>query len=135
MTVGNKLIDSVIDTTLLCESNAQITFSPEQLDITVPLGPFLTLSNLGSFGFHVGALTPVRGVLPVKGNSVYKAVWRKVTGLMRLESHVNVTFRLARFWFILVTLVMGRHLELTAYSKASSTVFSFLSPQTLCDGE
>ena len=133
--MGNKLIDSVIDITLLCESNAQITFSPEQLDIMVPLGPFLTLSNLGSFGFHLGALTPVRGVLPVKGNSVYKAAWRKVTGLMGLESHVNVTLWLARFWFILVTLVMGRHLVLTAYSKASSTVFSFLSPQTLCDGE
>ena len=126
--MGNKLIDSVIDITLLCESNAQITFSPEQLDIMVPLGPFLTLSNLGSFGFHLGALTPVRGVLPVKGNSVYKAAWRKVTGLMGLESHVNVTLWLARFWFILVTLVMGRHLVLTAYSKASSTVFSFLSP-------
>ena len=127
MTVGNKLIDSVIDTTLLCESNAQITFSPEQLDITVPLGPFLTLSNLGSFGFHVGALTSVRGVLPVKGNSVYKAVWRKVTGLMGLESHVNVTLWLARFWFILVTLVMCRHLVLTFYhSKSSSTIFSFL---------
>ena len=135
MTVGNKLIDSVIDITLLCESNAQITFSPEQLDIMVPLGPFLTLSNLGSFGFHLGALTPVRGVLPVKGNSVYKAAWRKVTGLMGLESHVNVTLWLARFWFILVTLVMGRHLVLTAYSKASSTVFSFLSSQILCDGE
>ena len=98
MTVGNKLIDSVIDTTLLCEPNAQITFSPEQLDITVPLGPFLTLSNLGSFGFHVGALTSVRGVLPVKGNSVYKAVWRKVTGLMGLESHVNVTLWLASYF-------------------------------------
>ena len=27
-------------------------------------------------------------------------------------SHVNVTFWLTRFWFILVTLVMCRHLEL-----------------------
>ena len=90
------------------------------------MGRFLTLSNLGSFGFRLGASTPVRRVLPVKGNSVYKALWRKVTGLMVLESHVNVTFRLARFWFILVTLVMCRHLVPTAYSKASSMIFSFL---------
>ena len=123
------------DTTLLCELKAQITFPPEKLDIRVPFGPFLTLSNLGSFDFRLGPSTPVRGVLPVKGNSVYKAAWRKVTGLMGLESHVNVTLWLARFWFILVTLVMGRHLVLTAYSKASSTVFSFLSSQILCDGE
>ena len=53
--MGNKLIDSVIDSTLLCELKTQITFSPEQLDIRVPLGPFLTLSSLGSFGFRLGA--------------------------------------------------------------------------------
>ena len=29
-------------------------------------------------------------------------------------SHVNITFLLTRFWFILVTLVMHRHLVLTA---------------------
>ena len=52
--------------------------------------------------------------------------WTKVTGLMELGSHVNVTLWLARFWFILVTLVMCRHLVLTAYSKASSMIFSFL---------
>ena len=69
----------------------------------------------------------------MKGNSVYKALGRKVTGLMGLESHVNVTFRLARLWFILLTLVTHRHLVLTASSKASSWAFSFLSPQTLCE--
>ena len=59
---------------------------------------------------------------------MYKTLWRKITGLMRMVSHVNVTFRLARLWFILVTLVMHRHLELAASSKVFSTVFSFLSP-------
>ena len=39
LTVGNKLIDFLIDTTFLCKLNTQI-FSPEQLDIRVPLGPF-----------------------------------------------------------------------------------------------
>ena len=53
--MGNKLIDSVIDSTLLCELKTQITFSPEQLDSRVPLGPFLTLSSLGSFGFRLGS--------------------------------------------------------------------------------
>ena len=47
--------------------------------------------------------------------------WTKVTGLMELGSHVNVTLWLARFWFILVTLVTHRHLVLTASCKASST--------------
>ena len=93
----------------------------------------MTLSSLGNFDFHLGALIPIRGVLLVKGNSVYQALWRKVTGLMGLESHVNVTLRLAKFWFILLTLVMHRHLVLTASSKASSRVFSLLSPQTLCE--
>ena len=98
-----------------------------------PIGAFFDLVQSGELWLPSGELwlpsggfTPNRGVLPVKGNSVYKALWRKVTGLMGLESHVNVTFRLARFWFILVTLVMCRHLVLTAYSKASSTIFSFL---------
>ena len=40
LTVGNKLIDFLIDTTFLCKLNTQIIFSPEQLDIRVPLGPF-----------------------------------------------------------------------------------------------
>ena len=66
---GAQLIDSVIDTSFLYYLNVQITFSPEQLDIRVPLGHFVTLSNLGSFDFHLGALTPIRAVLPVKGNS------------------------------------------------------------------
>ena len=73
------------------------------------------------------ALAPIWSVLPMEGNSVYKALWTKVTGLMGLGSH-GVTFQLARFWFTLVTLVMHRHLVLTASSKSSSTVFSFLSP-------
>ena len=42
----------------------------------------------------------------------YKALRIKVAGLMGLGTHVNVTFRLARFWFILVTLVMCKHLVL-----------------------
>ena len=54
-----------------------------------------------------------------------------MTDLMGLGSHVKVTFQLARFWFTLVTLVMHRHLVLTASSKSYSTVFSFLSPRTL----
>jgi len=73
------------------------------------------------------------GVLPVKRNSVYKELWRKVIDLMGLGSHVNVTFQLVRFWFILVTLVICRHLVLTASSTLSSRVFSLLSPRTICE--
>ena len=40
----------------------------------------------------------------MKGNSVYKVLWTKVTGLMGLGSH-SVNVQLARFWFILATLV------------------------------
>ena len=40
LTVGNKLIGFLIDTTLLCKLNTQVIFAPEQLDIRVPLGPF-----------------------------------------------------------------------------------------------
>jgi hypothetical protein len=125
VTVGNKLIDFLIDTTLLCKLSAQITISPEQPYMRVPAGAFLTLSSLESFSSHLGGFTGRREI-------VYKVLWRKVTDLMGLGSHVNVTFQLARFWFTLVTLVMHRHLVLTASSKSSSTVFSFLSPRTLC---
>ena len=55
---------------------------------------------------------------------MYKTLWRNITGLMRMVSHVNVTFRLARLWFILITLVMHRHLELAASSKIF--LYSFL---------
>ena len=54
VTVGNNVTGSLMDTTLLCELNAQINFSPEQVGIRVPPGPFLTLSNLGSFISHLG---------------------------------------------------------------------------------
>jgi len=40
LTVENKLIGFLIYATLLCKLNTQIIFSPEQLDIRVPLGPF-----------------------------------------------------------------------------------------------
>ena len=40
LTVGNKLIGFLIYATLLCKLNTQIIFSPEQLDIRVPPGPF-----------------------------------------------------------------------------------------------
>ena len=50
------------------------------------------------------------GVLPMKGNSVYKALWAQVTDLMGRGSHLgafchstwNVTFLLVSFWFALV---------------------------------
>lgn len=38
--VGNKFIGFLIETTLLCKLNVQVTFSPEQFDIRVPPGLF-----------------------------------------------------------------------------------------------
>ena len=40
LTVGNELTVSLIDTTLLCKLNAQITFCPEQFDVNIPWWPF-----------------------------------------------------------------------------------------------
>lgn len=54
-----RLIDSVIDTFSLFKRSNNLS-PPEQLDIRVPLGHFVDLSNLGSFDFHLGALTPIR---------------------------------------------------------------------------
>ena len=69
-------------------------------------------------------MAPIWSVLPMEGNSVYKALWTKVTGLMGLGSH-GVTFQLARFWFILATLVTR---ELFCYiSLPSSQAASFLN--------
>ena len=56
-------------------------------------------------------MAPIWSVLAIR-ETVYKALWRKVASLMGLGSRVNVTFWMVRFWFILVTLVMCRHLEL-----------------------
>ena len=88
-------------------------------------------------GFHLGNLRFLFGELrfqfgkssPMKGNSVHKALWTKVTDLMGQGSHIgafchstlNVTFLLVRFWFPLVTLVTHRHLVLTAQAKMGST--------------
>ena len=60
----------------------------------------------------------------MKGNSFYKALWTKFTGLMGLGSH-SVTFQLARFWFLLATLVTR---QLFCYiSLPSSQSASFLN--------
>ena len=42
----------------------------------------------------------------MKENSFYKAFWTKVIDLRELGGHVSVTFQLARFWFILIILVI-----------------------------
>ena len=65
----------------------------------------------------------------MKENSIYKAFWTKVTDLMRLGSQVSVIFWLARFWFILATLVIHKHLVLTTHAKMRST--SYKVPHTL----
>ena len=57
-------------------------------------------------------MAPTVGICPVKGNFLYKVLLRKVNSLTGLGSHVNVTFQLVRFWFILITLVMCRHVVL-----------------------
>ena len=90
----------------------------------------MILSNLGSVSFHLGDSDYYLGCSPLKGSFLYKALLRKATNLMGLESYVNMTFWLVKFWFILVTLVIHGHPVLTAYSMSSSTVFSFLSLRT-----
>lgn len=61
--VGNKFIGFLIETTLLCKLNAQVTFSPEQFDIRVPPGLFWgALSDLESFSFNVRS-SPCEGKL------------------------------------------------------------------------
>ena len=77
------------------------------------MGPFGPYSIWGASAPIEGGFGSNWGVLPVKRNSVYKELWRKVIDLMGLRSHVNMTFQLVRFWFILVTLVICRHLVLT----------------------
>ena len=78
-------------------------------------------------------MAPIWSILPVKGNLLYKALWIKVAFLMRLGTHVNVTFRLARFWYILVTLVTYRHLVLLPLrlSLWFSPVFFLLTPSLI----
>ena len=71
-------------------------------------------------------------LLHCEGKLHYKVFWREATGLMGLGIHVNVTFCLNRFWFILVTLVIHRQWVLIASSKISSMFPLFLSPWTLC---
>ena len=71
-------------------------------------------------------------LLHCEGKLHYKVFWREATGLMGLGIHVNVTFWLTRFWFILVTLVIHRQWVLIASSKISSMFSLFLSPWTLC---
>ena len=46
---------------------------------------------------------------------------------MGLGSHINVTYKLARFWFILVTLVTGRHLVLFPLRLPLCFLASFFS--------
>ena len=65
----------------------------------------------------------------MKENSIYNAFWTKVTDLMRLGSPVSVIFWVVRFWFIPATLVIHKHLVLTAQAKMRST--SYKVPPTL----
>ena len=61
--VGNKFIVFLLETTLLCKLNAQVTISPEQFDIRVPPGPFRgAFSDLGSFSFNLKS-SPCEGKL------------------------------------------------------------------------
>ena len=46
---------------------------------------------------------------------------------MGLGSHINVTYKLARFWFILVTLVTGGHLVLFPLRLPLCFLASFFS--------
>ena len=114
------MIDFLIDTTLLCKLSAQITISPEQPYMRVPAGAFLTLSSLGSFGSNLGC-SPCEGKLFIRH-------FRERS--LEPGSHANVTFQLVRFWFILVTLVMCRHLELLPLwlSLWFSPLFFLLTP-------
>ena len=122
---GNLLWDfsvsletALIDTTPLCKLNAQVTFPQNSL---TP-GSYQGLFDLGLWGAMAptwGASAPFVGFgsnlecSPVKGNSVYKALWTRVTGLVGLGGHIwgslpltlKVTFWLVRFWFDLITLV------------------------------
>ena len=107
---------------------------PEQLDIRVlpeafwpcPFGGYG--SNLGSFSSICGA--PIWSVLSVKGNSVYKALRTRVTGLVGLGGHIwghlpltlKVTFWLVRFWFDLITLVwLGSQVVLVVKNPLANT--------------
>ena len=46
---------------------------------------------------------------------------------MGLGSHINVTYHLARFWFVLVTLVTGRNLVLFPLRLPLCFLASFFS--------
>ena len=72
----------------------------------------------------------------MKGNSIYKVLWTKVTGLMGLGSH-SVNVQLARFWFILATLVTRQlfcDISLTFSQSASflnKVIFLISTPHPL----
>ena len=53
LTVRNKLIESLIATTLLCKINAWIIFFHRTTWHQGPTGVFLTLSSLGSFSYYL----------------------------------------------------------------------------------
>ena len=46
---------------------------------------------------------------------------------MGLGSHINVAYQLSRFWFVLVTLVTGRHLVLFPLRLPLCFLASFFS--------
>ena len=113
-----SLETALIDTTPLCKLNAQVTFPQNSLTSGSYQGLFdLVLwglwLQLGELQLHLWALAPIWSVLAVKGNSVYKALWTRVTGLVGLGGHIwgslpltlKVAFWLVRFWFDLITLV------------------------------
>ena len=74
-------------------------------------------------------------LLHYEGKLHYKVFWREATGLMGLGIHVNVTFWLTRFWFILVTLVIHRQRVLIASSKIFSVFLVSFSLNPLQTGE
>ena len=114
------MIESLIDTTFLCKLNSQVIFSPAQLYIRVPPGPFALVQS-GELWLPAGGLWLQFGVFSLWRKT--PIFWTKITGLMGLGNPVTVTIWLTRFWFILVTLVMCRHLVLTAQAKMRGTCY------------
>ena len=115
-----SLETALIDTTPLCKLNAQVTFPQNSLTSGSYRGLFALVQS-GELWLPTGGLWLKFGVLSLWRKTLI--FWTKITGLLGLGNHVNVTIWLARFWFILVTLVTCRHLVLTAQAKMRGTCY------------
>ena len=70
-----------------------------------PTRAFFDLVQSGELHLPSGGFWLQFEVFCLWKETVNKALWRKVTGLMEPGSHVNVTFWLLRFWFSLASQV------------------------------